>query len=183
MRIYEEKLPGHAEWDIEHRLELDDDGRFWYSEYWTCYMATTGGDAQGRWSQRGDTVVLHPEQTEGATMVPMEPGTELLAVIAGDSVLLDSGVRLSLRVEPPAAPPPPRPVPAPTPPPLARPATPARPAPPVAHAPLPTPGAAAEHRAAPPARIPSPALSARIQSLIDELAPPPSGLGLQRLCR
>ncbi|HEX8673960.1 MAG TPA: hypothetical protein VF710_18830, partial [Longimicrobium sp.] len=40
-----------------------------------------------------------------------------------------------------------------------------------------------EPRAAPPTRIPSHALSARIQSLIDELAPPPSGLGLQRLCR
>jgi hypothetical protein len=177
MRIYEEDLPGHAEWDIAFRLGLEDDGRFWYSEHWTCYMATSGGDAQGRWSQRGDTVVLHPEQTEGATMVAMEPGTELLAVVAGDSVLLDSGIRLSLRAEPPAAPPLPRPVLAPTPPPITR------PAPPIARAPLRTPVAAAEPRAAAPARIPSPALSARIQSLIDEIAPPPSGLGLQRLCR
>jgi len=175
MQIYQDEWPGPAEWNVAARLILEDDGHFSYSEYWTCYLATSGGEAQGRWSRCGDTLVLHPEKHEGATILRMEPGSEIVGVIVGEIVKFDSGCDLRLQHEPAQA----AVRPAPAAPKAAVPRVAPVPALPGAQS-IPAPAASP---VAVPVRTPSDTLSTRIRALINDLAPPAQGLSLNRLCR
>ena len=103
-RVYEFETWAE-EWDVACTLELQDDGRFAYGEYWTCSLAATGGDVSGRWSREGDAIILRPEWREGATFLQLPVGEEVRAVDRGD-VLECGSFKLTLRDETPPGPPP-----------------------------------------------------------------------------
>ncbi|MFL5383023.1 MAG: hypothetical protein ACJ8GN_10950 [Longimicrobiaceae bacterium] len=177
MRIYETGFRAE-EWDVACTLELRDDGRFEYGEYWTCSLAATGGDVRGSWSREGDAVILRPDWSEGATFLRLRIGEEIRAAEAGDTLDVGDGFRLRLRKEAAAepAPPPPRePVPMP-----AAPAAPAAAAVPPSP-PEPARSGEAPHRPGP--RRPTPELAARVRELIAQLPDGAADSGIVRLCR
>jgi hypothetical protein len=49
------------EFDVTSSLELEDDGRFYYSEYYSCYGAAGDGSVSGTWRRSGDAFFLLPE--------------------------------------------------------------------------------------------------------------------------
>jgi hypothetical protein len=49
------------EFDVTSTLYLEDDGRFSYSEYQSCYGAAFSGSVSGTWRQSGDTILLLTE--------------------------------------------------------------------------------------------------------------------------
>jgi hypothetical protein len=62
MKIYEDN-PGTADGMFskkESALELDDDGRFRYSELWGDYAGGGGVTIEGSWKREGDAIVLLP---------------------------------------------------------------------------------------------------------------------------
>ena len=113
-RVYDLKTWAE-EFDVECTLELKDDGRFHYDEYWTCYGAAVSGEVSGRWSREDGDVVLHPDWSEGGTFLGLRVGEERRGPERGD-VLEFGAFELRLREEVPpaepsrpAAPPPPQP--------------------------------------------------------------------------
>lgn len=186
MPIYEGDWPGPAEWNIAATLELQDDGRFEYGEHWTCYLAATGAHAKGRWSRRGDALVLQPDESDEAPYLTMKAGTEIVGNMTADHVDFGFGFVLKLKVEREEVVSPPRTnAEAPTRStsisdrPLVRENT-----PPMRAVARPVGALRVESAAGSPATTrPSSALSARIQKLIDEVPLPEFGLSLQPLCR
>jgi len=100
VRVYELKTWAE-EWDVQCTLELKDDGRFHYDEYWTCSLASAGGDVSGRWSREGGDVVLHPDWSEGGTFLGLRVGEERRGAERGD-VLKFGSFELELREEAPS---------------------------------------------------------------------------------
>jgi hypothetical protein len=78
------------EFDVTSTLELEDDGRFSYSEYYSCYGAAFSGSVSGTWRQSGDTVFLLTEQV-GEHMNPHEwaIGQERQVIEQGDKLIGD----------------------------------------------------------------------------------------------
>lgn len=99
MKIYEDNSgAGAIGWTKkESALQLDDDGRFRYSELWGDYAGGGGVTVEGTWKREGDAIVLLPLR------VPWEigewvEGQERKGVERGDT--LDFGDGFTLRVPP-----------------------------------------------------------------------------------
>jgi hypothetical protein len=183
MRIYETEFRAD-EWDVACTLELKEDGRFEYGEYWTCYLAATGGDVRGSWSQEGDAVVLRADWCQGATFLRLPFGEERRAEQAGGALVLGDRFTFRLRTEAPAEP---SPVPPPdtVPPPVGAPAAWAPAATSAAAAPPATRELVGSPEALPAAglRVPSPQLAARMRELVAEFPARAANEGTIRLCR
>ena len=97
MKIYVNYAAGFAqEFTISAYLELEDDGRFYYSEGWASYGGGTGGWARGSWRQGGDTLFFLAERTESPISLDFVEGRELRATVRGDTIDFGSDFTLSL---------------------------------------------------------------------------------------
>jgi hypothetical protein len=78
------------EFDVTSTLELEDDGRFYYSEYYSCYGAAFSGSVRGTWRQSGDKVFLLTEQV-GEHMNPYDwvVGQERQLIEQGNQLIGD----------------------------------------------------------------------------------------------
>jgi hypothetical protein len=71
-------------------LELEDDGRFYYSEYYSCYGAAFSGTVRGTWRKSGDTVFLLTEHVgEGMNSNDWVIGQERQVIEQGDKLIGD----------------------------------------------------------------------------------------------
>ncbi|HEX8117992.1 MAG TPA: hypothetical protein VF521_12035, partial [Pyrinomonadaceae bacterium] len=83
-------------WNISSTLELEDDGRFSYSEGWTDYTnASLSAGAGGTWRRDGSVLVFKAERVYGRLYFPWGVGRELRAEEQGDA--LDFGDGWTLR--------------------------------------------------------------------------------------
>jgi hypothetical protein len=86
-------------WNVSSMLELEDDGRFVYTEGWTDYTnASLYSGARGFWLRDGSLYIFQAESVEGLMYFPWKVGEELKAV--GRERTLDFGQGWTLR-EPP----------------------------------------------------------------------------------
>ncbi|MBV9924258.1 MAG: hypothetical protein JOZ96_04390 [Acidobacteria bacterium] len=83
-------------WNVSSALELEEDGRFSYSEGWTDYTnASLSGGAGGTWWRDGNVLVFRAERVYSPVYFPWAVGSELRAVEQGDA--LDFGNGWTLR--------------------------------------------------------------------------------------
>jgi hypothetical protein len=97
MKIYEDNSgSGATGWTKkESALELEDDGRFCYSELWGDYAGSSGVKIEGSWKREGDAIVLLPLR------VPWEmdgwvEGQERKGTERGDTLDFGNGFTLSV---------------------------------------------------------------------------------------
>jgi hypothetical protein len=155
VKIYEGYSSSPDGWNVSSTIELEDDGRFSYSEGWTDYTnASLSGGAEGTWRRDGGDIVFLAERIYDPIYFPLVPGGEARAVVRDDELDFGRGWKLS---QPPTPPQPPKP-----------------PAPSTARAP-----------AAPfVPRAPSPELAALLRRWVEELSTGAApGNYINRLCK
>src|SRR5215203_4655894 len=99
MKVYEDNSGTIGGMNKESALELDDDGRFRYSELWGDYAGSGGVRIEGSWRREGDAIVLLPLRVPGPWgMGGWVEGQERKGAERGDT--LDFGNGFTLRVPP-----------------------------------------------------------------------------------
>ncbi|HEX8180909.1 MAG TPA: hypothetical protein VF525_15290 [Pyrinomonadaceae bacterium] len=97
MKVYEDCAQVQG-FNTEARLELEDDGRFRYSETWADYTnVSLGLTVEGSWRREGDAIILHPRSVAG-DICRWAVGQERKGVERGD--ILDFGQGFTLRITP-----------------------------------------------------------------------------------
>jgi hypothetical protein len=80
MKIYEDYSQSLEGWNVTSTLQLEDDGRFFYSEGWTDYTnASLSGGAAGSWSRGVRVIVFRVDWVDGTMYFPWAQGQELIA--------------------------------------------------------------------------------------------------------
>ncbi|MDQ3800742.1 MAG: hypothetical protein M3384_14945 [Acidobacteriota bacterium] len=89
------------EFDVTSTLYLEDDGRFSYSEYSSCYGAAFSGSVSGTWRRSGDTLFLLTEQVgEHMNSYEWVIGQERQVIEQGDKLIGDGFSMYLQRDEP-----------------------------------------------------------------------------------
>jgi hypothetical protein len=98
MKVYEDVLDSPDEWQITSTVTLEDDGRFFYDEYWTSYGGTAGGKANGVWRRSdGEVIFLRAEHAEGGMYLQWMPGQERQAIERDDNLEIQGWFKLPLQ--------------------------------------------------------------------------------------
>lgn|GEM_PF-1494836 len=97
MRIYEDNSGKVGEMNKESTLQLEDDGRFSYSEQWSDYAGSGGMTIEGSWRREGNAIVLLPLRVPWKIGGWVE-GQERKGIERGDT--LDFGNGFTLRAPP-----------------------------------------------------------------------------------
>src|SRR5918911_251090 len=80
MKTYEGYTSSPDGWNVSCTLELEDNGRFSYSEGWTDYTnASLSGGAGGTWRRGEGVIVFRTERVYPPIYFPWEIGQELVA--------------------------------------------------------------------------------------------------------
>src|SRR5215204_3143676 len=91
MKTYEGYSSSPDGWNVSSNLELENDGRFSYSEGWTDYTnASLSGGAGETWRRGPGVVIFHTERIYDPIYFPWEVGREVRAIVR-DGDLLDFG--------------------------------------------------------------------------------------------
>ncbi len=99
MKTYEGYSSSPDGWNVSSTLELEDDGRFSYSEGWTDYTsASLSGGAGGTWRRDKGGIVFHTERVYDPIYFPWVQGGEVRAVVRDGDLDFGRGWTLS---EPP----------------------------------------------------------------------------------
>ena len=82
MKTYEGYSSSPDGWNVTSNLELENDGRFSYSEGWTDYTnASLSGGAGGTWRRGPGVVIFHTERIYDPIYFPWEVGREMRAIV------------------------------------------------------------------------------------------------------
>jgi hypothetical protein len=95
MKVYEDVLDSPDEWKVTSTVTLEDDGRFFYDEYWTSYGGTVNGGADGVWRRSvGNVIFLRAEHVEGGMYLSWAVGQERQAIEHDDSLEIQGWFKL-----------------------------------------------------------------------------------------
>jgi hypothetical protein len=96
MKIYEGYSSSPDGWNVSSTLELEDDGRFSYSEGWTDYTnASLSGGAGGTWRRDEGDIVFLTEKIYDPIYFPWVRGGEVRAVVRDRDLDFGRGWTLS----------------------------------------------------------------------------------------
>lgn len=87
MKLYEGYSSSPDGWNVSSTLELEDNGRFSYSEGWTDYTnASLSGGAGGTWRRDEGAIVFLTERIYTPIYFPWVQGQEVNAVLRDDAL-------------------------------------------------------------------------------------------------
>ncbi|HJQ35187.1 MAG TPA: hypothetical protein VJ866_23755 [Pyrinomonadaceae bacterium] len=96
MKVYEGYSSSPDGWNVSSTLELEDDGRFSYSEGWTDYTsASLSGGAGGTWRRDEGGIVFLTERIYDPIYFPWVLGGEVSAVVRDGDLDFGRGWKLS----------------------------------------------------------------------------------------
>lgn len=97
MKTYADYTLYSGEFNIAASLTVNDEnGRFYYSESWTCYAGGVGIEANGVWWEFGGELYFRCDETNGSTFYNWTPGVTFKATVRGDTIDFGGGFSLIL---------------------------------------------------------------------------------------
>src|SRR4051812_39581918 len=89
-------------WNVTATLDLEDDGRFSYSEGWTDYTnASLSGGAAGTWRRVEEAIIFHVESVNPPIYFPWVVGQELPAILRDGALEFERGWKLRPPIQQP----------------------------------------------------------------------------------
>lgn len=96
MRKYVDYSHYNNESSIDITLEINDDGRFSYDEWWHTYGSSSGGQASGTWHEDNEAFYFHCDYADGQFIFQWSAGGESKAVKKEDSIEFGGYFEMSL---------------------------------------------------------------------------------------